>query len=228
MISHWLPFLLFSVWSGALADRFDPRRIIQIGMVLFMLASLGWGVLFLTDTLEMWHAMVLLVVHGFAGVLWAPGLAAADPRHRRRGAAAKRRAADGDLARAGLLARAGGRAGLLLASRPGHRHLLNALIYLPLTLWLWKAPYGPRFRKGKATRRATRSRRRAGRSCWRRCAHIAGNRVIVSMTLLAGGASFFVGNGYQPQMPEFAHDLGHGDPELLLQHAARRRRAPAR
>ena len=36
IISHWLPFLLFSVWSGALADRFDPRRMIQIGMVLFM------------------------------------------------------------------------------------------------------------------------------------------------------------------------------------------------
>ena len=37
VISHWLPFLLFSIYSGALADRFDPRRIIQIGMVLFML-----------------------------------------------------------------------------------------------------------------------------------------------------------------------------------------------
>ena len=44
--------------SGALADRFDPRRIIQIGMVLFMLCSLAWGVLFLTDTLEVWHAVV--------------------------------------------------------------------------------------------------------------------------------------------------------------------------
>eukprot|EP01035_Chromulina_nebulosa_P056440 gene56440-77354_t len=26
ILSHWLPFLLFSVASGALADRFDPRR----------------------------------------------------------------------------------------------------------------------------------------------------------------------------------------------------------
>jgi MFS family permease len=31
------------------------------------------------------------------------------------------------------------------------------------------------------------------------------------MTLLAGGASFLVGNAYQPQMPEFATDLGKGD-----------------
>ena len=72
ILAHWLPFLLFSVWSGALADRFDPRRLIQIGMLLFMLASLGWSVLLLTDTLEMWHAAALLVVHGFAGVFWNP------------------------------------------------------------------------------------------------------------------------------------------------------------
>src|SRR5918997_5827418 len=53
VLAHWLPFLLFSVYSGALADRFDPRRIIQLGMGLFMFVSLAWGVLFVTDTLEM-------------------------------------------------------------------------------------------------------------------------------------------------------------------------------
>ena len=39
-----------------------------------MTASLGWGYFFLTDTLEIWHAMVLLVIHGFAGVLWQPAI----------------------------------------------------------------------------------------------------------------------------------------------------------
>src|SRR5512134_4139929 len=50
VVSHWLPFLLFSVYSGALADRFDPRRIIQAGMLCFIVASLGWGFFFVTDT----------------------------------------------------------------------------------------------------------------------------------------------------------------------------------
>src|ERR1700749_4100597 len=72
VISHWLPFLLFSMYSGALADRFDPRRIIQCGMALFMLCSLTWGVLFLTDSLQRWHAVVILIMHGIAGVLWSP------------------------------------------------------------------------------------------------------------------------------------------------------------
>jgi hypothetical protein len=29
VVSHWLPFLLFSVVSGALAERFDPRRVMK-------------------------------------------------------------------------------------------------------------------------------------------------------------------------------------------------------
>src|ERR1700737_4932453 len=68
VISHWAPFLLFSVHAGALADRFDPRRIIQLGMLLFMFVSVAWGILFTTGTLQIWHAMALLVIHGIAGV----------------------------------------------------------------------------------------------------------------------------------------------------------------
>jgi MFS family permease len=34
------------------------------------------------------------------------------------------------------------------------------------------------------------------------------------MILLAGGASFFIGNAYLPQMPDFARSLGHGNADL--------------
>src|SRR5580704_5241033 len=70
VLSHWLPFLLFSVAVGGLADRVDPRRIIQCGMLMFILASAGWGFFFVTDTLSVWGAMLLLIIHGCAGVLW--------------------------------------------------------------------------------------------------------------------------------------------------------------
>ena len=33
VFSHWMPTLVFGVFAGALADRFDSRRLIQIGMV---------------------------------------------------------------------------------------------------------------------------------------------------------------------------------------------------
>src|SRR5258708_13420345 len=72
VISHWVPFLLFSIWSGAAADRYDPRRMIQIGMAIFMAVSIGWGLLFLADALEMWHAPALLGLHGVAGAILGP------------------------------------------------------------------------------------------------------------------------------------------------------------
>ena len=211
MLSHWLPFLFFSVWSGALGDRFDPRRIIQLGMLLFMAASLGWGLLFLTDTLEMWHAMALLVIHGFAGVLWHPSAQllihdiVGTPNLQsavRLGATARY---------LGLLFGPAVGGAFLLAFGPAHGILVNALIYLPLAIWLWKAPYGPRFRKGgPAPARAVK----AMSDIVATIRDIAGNRTIASMILLAGLTSLFVGNGYQPQMPEFARDLGHGDPDM--------------
>ena len=72
VISHWLPFLFFSVYFGGLADRFDCRRVIQAAQTLFALVSVAWGVLFLTDSLQVWSACVLLVLHGLAGSLWGP------------------------------------------------------------------------------------------------------------------------------------------------------------
>jgi MFS family permease len=211
VLSHWLPFLLFSVYSGALADRFDPRRIIQLGMLLFMLASLAWGFFFITDTLEMWEAQTILVVHGFAGVLWGP--ASQLLLHEIVGPtqlqSAVRLNATGRYL--GLLLGPAVGGGILLIFGPAYGIFLNAVIYLPLVLWLWKAPYGPRFRKEGRPQPAMRG----FSDIVATITGIAGDRTIVSMTLLAGGASFMLGNAYQVQMPEFARDLGHGDVGIL-------------
>src|ERR1700694_5275229 len=69
VISHWVPSL-FSVYTGAWADRYDCRKIIQFAQILYMSVSASWGVLFLTNSLQMWHAMVLLSMHGLAGGGW--------------------------------------------------------------------------------------------------------------------------------------------------------------
>ena len=210
VVSHWLPYLLFSVAAGAMADRFDPRRIIQAGMGLFMLASLGWGYFFITDTLQLWHAMVLLTIHGCADVLWqiSSQLLLHDivepcdlPSAVRLNASARY---------LGVLVGPAVGGFIMLTMGPSHGILLNVLFYLPLVLWLWKAPYGPRFRSAAAAipRRAVRG----FSDIVQTIRDIAGNRLIVSMTLLAGVTSFFIGGAYQAQMPNFAYDLGHGDP----------------
>ncbi|MBO0692179.1 MAG: MFS transporter, partial [Acidimicrobiaceae bacterium] len=72
VISHWTPFLFFSVYTGGLADRHDCRRVIQAAQLLFMAVSIGWGVFFLTNSLTEWVAAGLLILHGTAGAIWQP------------------------------------------------------------------------------------------------------------------------------------------------------------
>jgi MFS family permease len=209
VISHWAPYLLFSVYSGALADRFDPRRIIQLGMLVFMGVSLAWGVLFTTDALQEWHARLLLILHGFAGVLWGPAsqLLLHDivepevlPSAVRLGATARY---------LGMLTGPAIGGALLLAFGPAHGIFINALIYLPMILWLWKAPYGPKFR---AVYAGAKPAVRGFADLIGTFNSIRNNPTVLCMVFLAGLAALFVGNAYQAQMPGFASDLGHGDP----------------
>lgn len=211
VISHWLPFLMLSFWAGKLADRFDPRRLIQLSMGLFIGVSVTWGSLFAFDALQMWHAVVLLILHGFAGVLWAPAsqllvhdIVGPDQLH----SAIRLNATARYL---GLLGGPAVGSALLLLLGPANGILVNAVIYLPLVIWLRTAPYGPRFRKGEAQ---PPQRMTGMQDIVSTVQAISGNRVIVTMTLLAGSAALFVGNGYHPQMPEFAYDLGYGNPGL--------------
>jgi MFS family permease len=209
VISHWAPFLLFSIYSGALADRFDPRRIIQIGMLIFMSVSIAWGMLFMTDTLQQWHARALLIIHGFAGVLWGPASQlllhdivgpAELPSAVRLGATARY---------LGMLTGPAVGGALLIAFGPAHGIFINALIYLPMILWLWKAPYGPRYRKSPPSPAPAV---RGFADLFATFQSIRENPTVLCMVLLAGLAALFVGNAYQAQMPGFALDLGHGDP----------------
>jgi len=208
VVSHWVPFLVFSVPVGALNDRFDSRRLIQIGASLFMLVSLGWGFFFVTGTLEVWHAMALLVMHGCAGVFWmtssqvllydvvgAEGIASAV----RLNATARY---------LGMLAGPGIGSLILRTLGPNYGMFLNAAFYLPLFVWLIRAPYGRHFRSGEGPRRAVRGLA----DILETVRDVRGLPVLSAMIVLAGGASFFVGNSYQAQMPTFAGDLGHGDP----------------
>lgn len=203
VLSHWLPFLFFSVAAGGLADRFDCRRVIQIAMLLFMGVSLTWGLLFLTGTIRLWHAAVLLMVHGMAGVLWGPGSQLlihhiVGPEHLQ---SAVRLSSTSRMLGFLLGPAVGGV--LMLALGPPAGLLVNALVYLPLAVWLWKAPYaGPQ----------PAAARTAGRfsDAVALLKSVSNNPVLLSMMLLAGVSSFFIGSALGPQMPEFAHDLGTG------------------
>lgn len=212
VISHWLPYLTMSVWVGGLTDRFDPRRMIQIGMGLFVLVSISWGLLFAFDVLEIWHAVVLLILHGVAGVFWTTPsqVLLHDVVGPTLLPSAVRLNATGRYF--GMLVGPALGSALLLGLGPKLGIIVNALIYLPGILWLWRAPYGPKFRAAVVAAPARAVRGFA--DIVQTMRDISDNRTLVSMTLLAAGAALLVGNAYQAQMPGFAQDLGHGDAGL--------------
>jgi MFS family permease len=203
VISHWLPFLLFSVYTGALADRYDCRSLIQTGQALFMAASVAWGVLFLTDSLETWHAVVILLIHGAAGVVGGP--AAQLILHDIVGAAQLQSAVRLNASSRNLSILLGPAVGggLMLLLGPAWGLLVNVLFYVPLTVLLLKLPYTGH----AAGAQAPRARFSLG-DAFRVLGEIRSERRIGTMILLGGATSFLVGNAFQAQMPEYAHHLG--------------------
>jgi MFS family permease len=204
VLSHWTPFLLFAVYFGAMADRYDCRKVIQVAQIMYMGVSAAWAFLFWTDTIELWHACVLLVIHGMAGVLWGPGsqLLIHDIVGREQLQSAIR--LNSTSRQLGILFGPAVGGGLMLIFSPAVGLVVNTLIYLPLTIWLLTVPYTGHSREGAAP-----ARRAIG---WGDAIQvlrdIASNRPIITMVILGGCVSFFVGTAFQATMPEFAHDLG--------------------
>ena len=204
VISHWVPFLFFSLHAGALADRYDCRKLIQVSQVLYITASLAWGVLFLTGTLQMWHAVVILLIHGAAGVIVAPAsqLIIHDMVRREELASAIRLNASSRYLAILVGPAVGG--GLMLLLSPAWGLIANVLIYLPFTMFLARTPYTGHREEGAP--RGTRRLRFT--DALHVFAAARADRRLMTMISLAGATSFFVGNAFQAQMPEYAHHLG--------------------
>jgi len=204
VISHWVPFLLFSVYTGALADRHDCRRLIQTSQGLFMFCSLAWGFLFLTGTLQMWHAVILLVVHGMAGVIGAPAtqLIIHDMVPAEDLPSAIRLNASSRYLSILLGPAVGG--GMMLLLGPAAGILTNVLIFLPFTILLIRFRY-----TGHAERGAGRSVRPFSLTdAWNTFVAARAESRIFAMIIIAGATSFLVGNAFQAQMPAYANFLG--------------------
>jgi MFS family permease len=211
VVSHWVPFLLLSGYAGVIADRVNTRRMIQLGMLLFMGVSVGWGFLFMSGHMQIWQAWILLSLHGIAGVLWTgpSQLLLHDVVGQEHLQSAVRLSASSRYIGM-LLGPALG--SLLLKLGPAPGIFINALIYLPLLWWLNRQRYGSatssRPRQGSGSAVATTGLGALLHN-WHMIRH---DRRIASMTLLVGCAALFIGTAYQSQMPGLAEALGHGLP----------------
>jgi MFS family permease len=199
VISHWLPFLLLSPYFGALADRYDCRKLIQGSQALFMVVSLAWGVLFATGTLNVWDACVLLVLHGMAGALWAPpeqllledfvGRADLPSAIRLNSTARSLGILCGPVIGSALLLGLGATRGIWV----------NIAFYLPLTALMARTRFTGHSRTGVVARE-----RVSVLAAVRVFRDVSRDRVLAAMIVLAGLGSFFVGSAMQTSMPAIA------------------------
>jgi MFS family permease len=224
VISHWLPFLLLSVTFGQLAQKYDCRRLIQIAQVLFMLVSICWGILFVTNSLAVWEACVLLVLHGCAGALWGPAEQLmlhdfAEPAELP--GAIRMNATFRSL---GILLGPAVGSALLIGLGPVVGIFTNVIFYLPMTLLLFRTPYTGHIRD-QATAAAlaaegrittveapppTTARTGGVFGALRTLREVSLSPIVIAMLALSGLLALFVGGALQVSMPAFAVALGAG------------------
>ncbi len=148
---------------------------------------------------------MLLVLHGCAGSLWGPGeqLMLHDFVGSQELPSAVR--LNATFRSLGILCGPVVGSVLLLGLGPTTGIFLNVAFYLPLTLFLFRTRFTGHTRDGEVRRP------RVGiMDSVRVLREVGGDHTLVSMIVLGGLASFFVGASLQSTMPIFAQDLGAG------------------
>jgi len=203
VISHWLPNLLFGVIFGGLADRYDCRRLVQLAQSMFMLASLGWGVLIVTNGLQPWNCVLLLLLHGFASALWGPAeqMMLYDIAGPEDLPSAVRLMATG--LNLGMLVGPLVGAALLFTVGPAVGMFINIALYVPFILYLSVVPYTGHSRHGSP------SRPRLGfRATFAVLGEIPRYPAVLTVFVLQGTVGLLIGTALLPLLPEFGQLLG--------------------
>lgn len=73
---QFIPFLIFGLFSGVLADRYPKKRILLITQSLASLCAVTLGVLALTGTVQAWHVYIIAFVLGTVMVIDNPARSA--------------------------------------------------------------------------------------------------------------------------------------------------------
>ena len=72
VFAHWVPFTLFSLYGGTLADRYDLRKLQLVAQLLLFAAGLGVALVTIAGLVTVWWIFGFLLLHGFAGSIGNP------------------------------------------------------------------------------------------------------------------------------------------------------------
>lgn len=67
--------LVFGLWGGVLADRFNIKDLVVVAQVMQAVSAAALAVLALTDVIAAWHVFVAAFVVGLSSTLEQPGRA---------------------------------------------------------------------------------------------------------------------------------------------------------
>jgi MFS family permease len=209
VVSHWLPHLFFGVLFGGLADRYDCRRLVQFAQLLFIIASISWGVLILANALQPWICVLLLILHGFASAIWQPAeqMMLYDIAGPEDLPSAIRLMATG--LNLGMLVGPLLGAALLFTVGPGIGMFINVAMYLPFIVYLWIVPYNGHTRHAAST--GVRLGLRGTIDVLREVPKFPS---ILLVFVLQGAVGLLIGSTVLPLLPEFGELLGQGSSGL--------------
>ena len=75
-----LPFIIFGLFAGAVADAFDRKKVLLLTMVLQLVPGIAMALLTYTSTVQVWHIYTLGFLGAFVDVFNWPARSALVPR----------------------------------------------------------------------------------------------------------------------------------------------------
>jgi len=202
VFAHWLPFTLFSLYGGVLADRYDNRKVQIVAQLLLMCAAFGVAWATLAGFVTTWWIFGLLLLHGFAGAIGNPAqqtLIHAIVGRERLLSAISLNSSARQLSQVIGPAVAGF---IVVAFGPGTGFLVNAMTFIPLLVLLTLIRVKPL---------AERSRAPIARSLRDGLQFVRGRPLIAALIGAEMLGVIFLGHTFNSFLVLFAYDVLHVD-----------------
>ena len=202
-----LPFFLFSALAGQLADKFEKSALIRRIKVAEIIIMAGAGVAFISH--QTWLLLMLLFAMGAQSAFFGPVKYSLLPLHLR---PTEIMGGNGLVEMGTFVAILAGTmaGGVLIAVRFGAGYVAAAVILIALAGWLAsrRIPAAPAADPGLPLRWNLVA------ETWRVMA-LARRERSVFLAMLGISWFWFLGSAYVTQLPNFVHEILHGQPQVV-------------
>ena len=201
---HWLPFLILSPIAGVFVDRWEKRWLLVATQGTLTLVTTLLGVLTLLGTIQIWHIMVLTLIHGISEAVDSPARQSLVSDLVDKGAVMNAISLNSTVFYGTRLIGPAIGGFLITAAGTGIGFLINALTFVPyIVALLFIRPMVSSPLTGKTWGNFIEGLRYVGK-----------NPAALTILIVVGVISVFT-SSYQALLPIFADDILHAGPKGL-------------